>query len=115
MKYKLKIEFDYTGLETDEIRDYLDLFEQDIITEIKSDYPIPIPHKDEIITLGEQSYSVVTRSHNINKDCYTTTVLLRDKKVSYIVESKKIKQLIAQQKLEREYYDKKLLTNIKNK
>lgn len=107
MKYKLKIEFDYTGLETDEIRDYkLDLVEQDIITEIESDYPIPIPNKDEIITLGEQSYSVVTRSHDINKDRYTTTVLVRGKRVAYIVESKKIEQLIAQQKLEREYYNK---------
>lgn len=110
MKYKLKIEFDYEGLETDEIRDYkLDLVEQDIITNIESDYPIHVPNKDEIITLGEQSYSVVTRSHNINKDCYTTTVLVRSKKVAYIVESKKIEQLIAQQKLEQDYYNKKRL------
>jgi len=106
MKYKLKIEFDYEGLETDEIRDYkLDLVEQDIITNIESDHPIPVPNKDEIITLGEQSYSVVTRSHNINKDCYTTTVLVRSKKVAYIVESKKIEQLIAQQKLEQDPLD----------
>lgn len=98
MKYKLKIEFDYTGLETDEIRDYkLDLVEQDIITEIESDYPIPVPHKDEIITLGEQSYSVVKTTHNINKDLYTTTVLVRGKKVAYIVE-------IEQQKKEKEQY-----------
>ena len=88
MKYKLKIEFDYTGLETDEIRDYkLDLVEQDIITEIESDYPIPIPNKDEIITLGEQSYSVVTRSHDINKDRYTTTVVV------CAVDSKSIRKL----------------------
>lgn len=110
MKYKLKIEFDYTGLETDEIRDYkLDLVEQDIITEIESDYPIPIPNKDEIITLGEQSYSVVTRSHNINKDCYTTTVLVRSKKVSYILDVKRTEQFIAQQKLEQDYYNKNRL------
>ena len=106
MKYKLKIEFDYEGLETDEIRDYkLDLVEQDIITNIESDYPIPIPNKDEIITLGEQSYSVVTRSHNINKDCYTTTVLVRSKKVAYILDVKRTEQLIAQQKLEQDPLD----------
>lgn len=98
MKYKLKIEFDYNGLEKDEIRDYkLDLVGQDIVTEIDSDYPIPIPNKGEIITLGEESYSVVERSHNINKDCYTTTVLVRDK----------IQHLLKQQKLEKEYYNKK--------
>ena len=39
MKYKLQIEFDYNGLEKDEIRDYkLDLVSQDIVTEIESDY-----------------------------------------------------------------------------
>jgi hypothetical protein len=95
MKYKLKIEFDYEGLEKDEIRDYkLDLVSKDITTEIESDYPIPTPNKDEIITLGEQSFSVVSRSHNISKDCYTTTVLVRDKKVAAIVEDKRIKPLI---------------------
>jgi hypothetical protein len=108
MKYKLKIDFDYEGLEKDEIRDYkLDLVSQDITTEIESDHPIPIPNKDEIITLGEQSFSVVTRSHNISKDCYTTTVLVRDKKVSAIVDDKRIKQLIKQQKLEQEYFNKR--------
>jgi hypothetical protein len=107
MKYKLKIEFDYEGLEKDEIRDYkLDLVSKDITTEIESDYPIPLPNKDEIITLGEESYSVVSRSHNISKDCYTTTVLVRDKKVASIVENKRIQQLIKQQKLEQEYYEK---------
>lgn len=91
MKYKLKIEFDYNGLEKDEIRDYkLDLVEQDIVTEIESDYPIPIPNKGEIITLVEESFLVVERSHNINKDCYTTTVLVQSKKVASIVENKKI-------------------------
>ena len=108
MKYKLKIEFDYQGLEKDEIRDYkLDLVSNDITTEIESDYPIPVPNKDEIITLGDESHSVVSRSHNISKDCYTTTVLVRGKKVAAIVEDKKIKQLIEQQRLEKEYYDKK--------
>ena len=108
MKYKLKIEFDYNGLEKDEIRDYkLDLVEQDIVTEIKSDYPIPIPNKGEIITLGEETYSVVGRSHNIDKDCYTTTVLVQSKKVASIVENKKIQQLLEQQRLEKEYYNKK--------
>ena len=100
MKYKLKIEFDYNGLEKDEIRDYkLDLVGQDIVTEIDSDYPIPIPNKGEIITLGEESFSVVGRSHNISKDFYTTTVLVRDKKVASIVENKKIQHLLKQQKL----------------
>ena len=97
MKYKLKIEFDYNGLEKDEIRDYkLDLVGQDIVTEIDSDYPIPIPNKGEIITLGEESYSVVERSHNINKDCYTTTVLVRDKKVAATnaTKNKRIQQLL---------------------
>ena len=109
MKYKLKIEFDYQGLEKDEIRDYkLDLVSKDIVTEIESDYPIPVPNKEEIITLGEESYSVVSRSHNIDKDCYTTTVLVRGKKVTAIVEDKRIKQLIEQQRLENDYYDKKL-------
>lgn len=108
MKYKLKIEFDYNGLEKDEIRDYkLDLVEQDIVTEIESDYPIPIPNNDEILTLGEETYSVVGRSHKIDKDCYTTTVLVRDKKVAGIVENKKIQQLLEQQRLEKEYYEKK--------
>ena len=107
MKYKLQIEFDYNGLEKDEIRDYkLDLVSQDIVTEIESDYPIPIPNKDEILTLGEETYSVVGRSHKIDKDCYTTTVLVRDKKVVSIVENKRIQQLI-KQKLEQEYYNKK--------
>ena len=108
MKYKLKIEFDYNGLEKDEIRDYkLDLVGQDIVTEIDSEYPIPIPNKGEIITLGEETYSVVGRSHNIDKDCYTTTVLVQSKKVASIVENKKIQQLLEQQRLEKEYYNKK--------
>jgi hypothetical protein len=112
MKYKLKIEFDYEGLEKDEIRDYkLDLVSKDITNEIESDHPIPVPNKDEIITLGEESYSVVSRSHNISKDCYTTTVLVRGKKVAAIVEEKKIKQLIEQQRLEKEYYNKKSAFN----
>ena len=110
MKYKLQIEFDYNGLDKDEIRDYkLDLVSQDIVTEIESDYPIPIPNKDEMLTLGEETYSVVGRSHKIDKDCYTTTVLVRDKKVASIVENKRIQQLIKQQKLEQEYYEKKRL------
>jgi hypothetical protein len=109
MKYKLKIDFDYQGLEKDEIRDYkLDLVSKDIVTEIESEYPIPVPNKEEIITLGEESYSVVSRSHNIDKDCYTTTVLVRGNKVSAILEDKRIKQLIEQQRLENDYYDKKL-------
>ena len=107
MKYKLQIEFDYNGLEKDEIRDYkLDLVSQDIVTEIESDYSIPIPNNDEMLTLGEETYSVVGRSHKIDKDCYTTTVLVRDKKVVSIVENKRIQQLI-KQKLEQEYYNKK--------
>lgn len=107
MKYKLKIEFDYNGLEKGEIRDCkLDLVSQDVTTEIESDYPIPIPNKDEMITLGEESFSVVGRSHNISKDFYTTTVLVRGKKVAAIVENKRIQQLIEQQRLEKEYYDK---------
>lgn len=108
MKYKLKIEFDYEGLEKDEIRDYkLDLVSQDIVTEIDSEYPIPIPEKDEIITLGEESFVIVSRHHNISKDCYTTTVLARGKKVAAIIEDKRIKQFIEQQRLEKEYYQKK--------
>ena len=110
MKYKLKIDFDYSGLEKDEIRDYkLDLVSQDIVTEIESDYPISIPNKDEIITLGEESFSFVVRYHNISKDCYMTTVLVRGKKVANILENKRIQQLIEQEKLERDYYNKKAL------
>lgn len=90
MKYKIKFEIKYGDLSKDEIRDHkLVLLEQDITTEIESEYPLNIPSKDEMVELGEELYSINAIYHKLEKDCYTTVIYVISNKIKNILEVKK--------------------------
>lgn len=89
MKYKIKFEIKYGDLTQDEIRDHkLGLLEQDITTEIESEYPLNIPSKDEYIELGEELYSINAIYHKIEKDCYTSVISVTSNKIKNILDTK---------------------------
>lgn len=89
MKYKIKFEIKYGDLSQDEIRDHkLGLLEQDITTEIESEYPLNIPSKDEMVELGEELYSINAIYHKLEKDCYTTVIYVISNKIKNILEAK---------------------------
>jgi len=95
MKYKIKFEIKYGQLSKDEIRDHkLDLLNQDVTTEIVSDYPLNIPSKDEYIELGEELYSINDIYHKIGKDCYTSVISITSNKVKNIIERENQKHLM---------------------
>jgi len=90
MKYKIKFEIKYGDLSQDEIRDHkLGLLDQDITTEIESEYPLNIPCKDEMIELGEELYSINDIYHKIEKDCYTSVISVTSNKIRNILETKR--------------------------
>ena len=58
MKYKVNLVVDYSILKKDDIRDHkLKLLENNVVTEIESDYPINIDRNDTII-LADEDYSI---------------------------------------------------------
>jgi hypothetical protein len=92
MKYKIRFEIKYGDLSKDEIRDHkLGLLEQDITTEIESEYPLNIPCKDEMVELGEELYSINMIYHKLEKDCYTSVISVTSNKIKNILEAKKRK------------------------
>ena len=89
MKYKIRFEIKYGNLSKDEIRDHkLGLLDQDITTEIESEYPLNIPCKDEMIELGEELYSINMIYHKLEKDCYTSVISVTSNKIKNILETK---------------------------
>ena len=66
----------------------LGLLEQDITTEIESEYPLNIPSKDEMVELGEELYSINMIYHKLEKDCYTSVISVISNKISNILEAK---------------------------
>jgi hypothetical protein len=92
MKYKIKFEIKYGDLSKDEIRDHkLGLLEQDITTEIESEYPLNIPSKDEMVELGEELYSINAIYHKLEKDCYTTVIYVISNKIKNMLDTKQRK------------------------
>ena len=101
MKYKIKFEIKYGDLSQDEIRDHkLGLLEQDITTEIESEYPLNIPCKDEMVELGEELYSINAIYHKLEKDCYTSVISVISNKISNILEAKQ-RNLAAELQMEK--------------
>jgi hypothetical protein len=101
MKYKIKFEIKYGDLSQDEIRDHkLGLLEQDITTEIESEYPLNIPSKDEMVELGEELYSINMIYHKLEKDCYTSVISVTSNKIKNILETKQY-NLTTKLKMER--------------
>jgi hypothetical protein len=89
MKYKIKFEIKYGDLSQDEIRDHkLGLLEQDITTEIESEYPLNIPSKDEMVELGEELYSINMIYHKLEKDCYTSVISVISNKIKNMLDTK---------------------------
>ena len=89
MKYKIRFEIKYGDLSKDEIRDHkLGLLDQDITTEIESEYPLNIPSKDEMVELGEELYSINMIYHKLEKDCYTSVISVTSNKIKNILETK---------------------------
>lgn len=89
MKYKIKFEIKYGDLNQDEIRDHkLGLLEQDITTEIESEYPLNIPSKDEMVELGEELYSINMIYHKLEKDCYTSVISVTSNKIKNMLDNK---------------------------
>lgn len=76
MKYKLKFEIVYPGLDKSEIREMkLDGLLSDINTEVESDSPLTPPTKDDIIILGNDvEYLIVGIKHKIESNLYTIIV-----------------------------------------
>jgi hypothetical protein len=92
MKYKIRFEIKYGDLSKDEIRDHkLGLLDQDITTEIESEYPLNIPSKDEMIELGEELYSINAIYHKLEKDCYTTVIYVISNKIKNMLDAKQRK------------------------
>jgi hypothetical protein len=92
MKYKIRFEIKYGDLSQDEIRDHkLGLLEQDITTEIESEYPLNIPSKDEMVELGEELYSINAIYHKLEKDCYTTVIYVISNKIKNMLDAKQRK------------------------
>lgn len=92
MKYKIKFEIKYGDLSKDEIRDHkLGLLEQDITTEIESEYPLNIPSKDEMVELGEELYSINMIYHKLEKDCYTSVISVTSNKIKNMLDTKQRK------------------------
>ena len=101
MKYKIKFEIKYGDLSQDEIRDHkLGLLEQDITTEIESEYPLNIPSKDEMVELGEELYSINAIYHKLEKDCYTTVIYVISNKIKNILDAKQ-RNLAAELQMEK--------------
>jgi hypothetical protein len=101
MKYKIKFEIKYGDLSKDEIRDHkLGLLEQDITTEIESEYPLNIPSKDEMVELGEELYSINAIYHKLEKDCYTTVIYVISNKIKNILDAKQ-RNLAAELQMEK--------------
>lgn len=89
MKYKIRFEIKYGDLSKDEIRDHkLGLLDQDITTEIESEYPLNVPSKDEMIELGEELYSINMIYHKLEKDCYTSVISVISNKIKNMLDNK---------------------------
>ena len=92
MKYKIRFEIKYGDLSKDEIRDHkLGLLDQDITTEIESEYPLNIPCKDEMIELGQELYSINMIYHKLEKDCYTSVISVISNKIKNMLDAKQRK------------------------
>lgn len=101
MKYKIRFEIKYGDLSKDEIRDHkLGLLDQDITTEIESEYPLNIPSKDEMVELGEELYSINMIYHKLEKDCYTSVISVTSNKIKNILEAKQ-RKLDTEREIER--------------
>ena len=81
MKYKLKFEIVYPGLDKSEIRELkLDGILSDINTEVESDSPLTPPSKDDIIILGNDvEYLIIGIKHKIESNLYTIIVEVENK------------------------------------
>lgn len=99
MKYKIKFEIKYGDLSQDEIRDHkLGLLEQDITTEIESEYPLNIPCKDEMVELGEELYSINMIYHKVEKDCYTSVISVISNKIKNLLQENE-RKLVTQRQM----------------
>lgn len=77
--------------------------EQDITTEIESEYPLNIPSKDEmveLVELGEELYSINAIYHKLEKDCYTTVIYVISNKIKNILDAKQ-RNLAAELQMEK--------------
>ena len=80
MKYKLKFEIDYSGMNKGEIRDSK---LSEILTgdkemlEIDIDPSVSIPIINEVVVLGNSDYKVIYNKYKIEADCYTTILLVK--------------------------------------
>lgn len=91
MKYKIKLEVNYEDLEKDIIRDHkLKLLEKDVTTELVSDYPLHIPNKEDGIFLGDEQYTIEKINHTIEKECYTTTILIYSQELKNYSQEKRM-------------------------
>jgi len=101
MKYKIRFEIKYGDLSKDEIRDHkLGLLDQDITTEIESEYPLNIPSKDEMVELGEELYSINMIYHKLEKDCYTSVISVTSNKIKNMLDAKQ-RKLDTEREIER--------------
>ena len=108
MKYKIKFEINYGDLEIDELRDCkLDLLNQEITTEIDSELPLSIPDKEDSIRLGDEFYKINGKYHQLEKDCYTTTINVTSEKVMCIINEKS--RISERENMDRKY--KRMLNN----
>ena len=88
MKYKLKFEITFPGMESHEIREAkLNLLNIEMTSEMESDYPIPVPSNQSIIILGEIEYLMVDVKYKLEKDYYTTICYVVD--CNYLLEKKR--------------------------
>jgi hypothetical protein len=101
MKYKIRFEIKYGDLSKDEVRDHkLALLDQDITTEIESEYPLNIPSKDEMVELGEELYSINMIYHKLEKDCYTSVISVISNKIKNMLDAKQ-RKLDTEREIER--------------
>jgi hypothetical protein len=104
MKYKIRFEIKYGNLSKDEIRDHkLGLLDQDITTEIESEYPLSIPSKDEMIELGQELYSINMIYHKLEKDCYTSVISVISNKIKNMLDNKQ-RNLVNKLEIEKMIY-----------
>lgn len=89
MKYKLKFEIVYPsnkGVARDmKIQNVL----VECNTEIESEYPIPIPSREDIIILGNQEYLIKTVKHKLDVGIYTTIIEVENRKLKLEEDRKK--------------------------
>jgi hypothetical protein len=90
VKYKIKFDIRYPSDLSENRNEKISTIFSEIKTEIECDLPIPVPNHNSIIELGGEEYDIISISHKLDENYYTTILKVENRNYRLKKESEKL-------------------------